>query len=157
MTTWNKPWPPEIDWLYSYVNLSTYHPIVLEALAVGCRITKHSKYFSSSEWGCILQFPMDPELGDEYYMNHYADTNNTMYICTPYIPVRLDRPKKYVQTHPHMYSMIGCYIYQLGFLKRLYERSHWSYYFSSHFPLDDRLFMVAAVLVVITGIFGEYC
>ena len=35
LTFWNKPWPPEIDWLNSDVNLSTYHPIVLEALAVG--------------------------------------------------------------------------------------------------------------------------
>ena len=28
-------------------------------------------------------FPMDSELGVEYYMKYYADTNDTMYMCTP--------------------------------------------------------------------------
>ena len=66
-------------------------------------------------------FPMDSELGDEYYMKYYADTNDTMYMCTPYIPVRPDMRRKYAQTHPHIYSMVGCIIYQLGYLEKLYK------------------------------------
>ena len=153
LTTWNKPWRPEIDWLDSYVNLSSYHPIVLEALAVGYRTTKYSKYFSSTEWGCILMFPMDSELGDEYYMKYYADTNDTMYMCTPYIPVRPDMRRKYAQTHPHIYSMVGCIIYQLGYLEKLYKVRN---IFSTHGSVQDQIFLPIAAAVIVCGGFGEY-
>ena len=37
-----------------------------------------------------MMFRWDAELADEYYLEHYADTNNTMYMCTPQIPMRQD-------------------------------------------------------------------
>ena len=121
LTTCYKPWLPEIDFVDSYVNLSSYHPNYLIALTIGYRITKYSKYFVNSEWGCIMMFPMDPDLADAFYMQYVAGTNYTMAICTPYIPVRSDMRRRYVQTHSYTYSMLSCYIYQPGFLKRLYE------------------------------------
>ena len=96
LTSWNKPWPPEIDWLDSYINLSSYPTIVLEALAVGYRTSKYSKYFYTSEWGCAMIFQLDAELADAYYIEHYASTNDTKYICTPRIPMRPDLRKKYM-------------------------------------------------------------
>ena len=80
LTSWNEAWPPEIDWLDSYVNLSSYHPAVLEAITFGFQVTNYSKYFSSFEWGCIIMFQMDPDLADAYYIEHYSNANNTVYI-----------------------------------------------------------------------------
>ena len=77
LTSWEKPWPPEIDFLNHYVNLSSYHPIIWEALTFGYRTTKYSKYFYTSEWGCIMMFQYDSDLADDYYLAHYA--NKTMY------------------------------------------------------------------------------
>ena len=144
LTTWNKPWPPEIDWLDSYVNLSSYHPNILELLAVGYKTTENAKYFAFSEWGCIMMFQWDAELADSYYLEHYAGTNDTKYICTPYIPMRPDMRRKYAQTYPDRHSMVRCSIYQLGFIKR------------RHFPIESRIFVIAAPLVLIIGVVGEY-
>ena len=146
----------EIDFLHSYVNLSSYHPIILSGLALGHRITKHAKYLTSSEWGCMLLFQFDSELADQYYLEHYADTNNTMYICTPKIPVRPDLRRKYAETHPNKYSMVMCYFYQLGYFKRLYQKYHWSYVFSSEFPVLGHVYHIVVVLICITGTFGEF-
>ena len=98
-------------------------------------------------------FPMDSELGDEYYMKYYANTNDTMYMCTPYIPVRPDMRRKYAQTHPHIYSMVGCIIYQLGYLERLYKVRN---IFSTHGSVQDQIFLPIAAAVIIFGVFGEY-
>ena len=87
-TSWDKPWPQEIDFLNSYVNLSLYHHTVLEALAIGYKKSKFAKYFYSSEWGCILMFPWDPDLADAYYLEYYQSSNETLVIRTPHIPVR---------------------------------------------------------------------
>ena len=154
LTSWNKLWSPEIDWLNSYVNLSYYHPIYLGALANGYRITKHAKYFSHSEWGCVLMFPMDPELGNAYYMKYYANTNHTMIICTPYIPVRPDKRRKYVETFSSRYPMVRCFINQLGFLKRAYQSKHWSFIFTKDNPVDIRISLLLSAVVAITGVFG---
>ena len=56
-------------------------------------------------------FPFDAELADDYYLEHYSDTNDTKYICTPHIPMRPDLRRKYAETHPR--SMVRCYTYQL--------------------------------------------
>ena len=156
LTLLNKPWPPEIDWLNSYVNLSTYHHSVLEALAAGYRTTKYSKYFYTSEWGCIMMFQWDAELTDDYYLEHYADTNNTMYICSPRIPMRPDLRRKYAETHPNTYSMVMCGSYQLGYLKRFYQQRHSSYIFGADYPIQNRIYLIVTAIITITGVFGEY-
>ena len=155
LTIWDKPWPPEIDFLDSYVNLSSYHPIFLEALAVGYRTTKNAKYFYTSEWGCLLMFQYDFDLADQYYLEHYADTNDTMYICTPRIPVRPDLRRKYAETHPNRYNMVRCDVYQLGYFKRLYQMYHWSYIFSADYPFVALIYDIVIAIISIVGIFGE--
>ena len=62
-----------------------------------------------------MMFQYDSDLADQYYLEHYA--NNTMYICTPHIPMRPDMRSKYAQTFPDRYYMFRCDIYQLGYLK----------------------------------------
>ena len=128
LTIWDKAWPPEIDFLDSYVNLSSYHPIVLDGLTVGHRISKNAKYFANSEWGCIMMFPMDLDLADDYYLMHHSDTNSTM---------------------------LKCYSIWFGDLKRHYQFSHWSYVFSSHLPVWQRINLIASALITVTGVFGE--
>ena len=153
LTSWNNPWAPEIDWLNSYANLSSYHLIVLEGLAVGYRVTSYSRYYSSSEWGCILMFPWDPELADTYFIEHYAHTNNTMYICTPQYPVRPDMRRKYAQTHPNPYSMVACIIYHLGLLDNLYKEGFSTVVFSPVFL--GYIYVGLLAVICITGILGE--
>ena len=156
LTTWNKPWPLEIDWLDSYVNLSSYHPNILQILALAYRSTKYAKYASHSKWGCMLIFPVDSELVDSHYMKYYANTNNTMYLCSPYFPVRPDMLRKYAQMYPDRHSMAKCYVVQPGFLKHYYRFGHWTYIFSPYFPVEWRVTVLTAVLICFIGLFGEY-
>ena len=114
LTTWDKPWRPEIDWLNSYVNLSSFHRIVLYGLTLGYRVTKKSKYFSNSVFGCKLMFLWDAELADDYYIRNFANTNYTMVICTPWFPVRADMRRKYVQLYPGQNALVGCYVYKVS-------------------------------------------
>ena len=151
LTTWNKPWPPEIDFLNSYVNLSSYHPIILEALTTGFRITKYAKYFSNTEFGCILKFPMDPDLADAYYLEHYSDTNNTVYVCTPNIPVTPHLRRRFVELFPNKYSMVMCFVYKLGSIKRLYQQS-----IPINVRNDQRIFILVAAVITFIGVGGEY-
>ena len=37
-----------------------------------------------------------------HYMKYYADTNDTMYMCTPYIPVRPDMRRKYANSPSYL-------------------------------------------------------
>ena len=151
-----KPWPPEIDWLDSYVNLSSYHPNVLQILALAYRSTKYARYASHSKWGCMLIFQVDPELADLHYMKYYANTNNTMYLCSPYFPMRPDMRRKYAQMYPDRDSMVKCYVVQPGFLKHNYQFGHWSYIFSPYIPVEWRVTVLTAVLICFIGLFGEY-
>ena len=138
------------------MNLSSYHPTFLEALVIGYKTKKNAKYFTNSEWGCMLMFPMDPQLADLYYLEHYAGTNNTMYTCTPDIPVRQDLRKKMAETLSNNNYMIRCMVYQLGLLKRLYQVHHWSYIFTADYPVMSRIYHMVIVVISITGIFGEF-
>ena len=118
LTSWDKPWIPELDWLNSYINLSTYEDIYLEGLAVGYRITKYAKYFFGTNFGCYLMFPYDADLADGYYMEYYNNTNKSMPLCTPIIPMRLDTFRKWVRTN----SLLQCRYYQVGWLKEIYQQ-----------------------------------
>ena len=155
LTSWDKPWLPEIDFLNSYLNLSSYHPNILELLALAHRSTKYSKYFENSEWGCLLMFQMDSDLIDAHYMKYFAGTNDTFYICAPRVPVRPDMRRKYAQMYPDTYSMIRCYVVQPGFLKRHYQFGHWQHIFLN-LSVEWRIFLIADTIIAIIGIFGEY-
>ena len=102
-------------------------------------------------------FPFDAELADDYYLEHYADANITKYICSPKIPVRPDMRRKYAKLFPDRYSMVRCYVYQLGYLKRLYQAQHWSYMFSADFDLFVRIYLIVTGAISIVGVLGEFC
>ena len=149
-TSWNKPWPREIDWLDKSINLSTLSKDVLSGLFTGYRVTKYAKYYSSSVWECFLMFPLDPDLADAYYLRHYASTNKTMLMCTPYFPVG-----KVQQYAARVLSLTACFNYELGMLEAWYERGKWSYVWDTFggFPLVMSL-SIAAVITV-SGLFGK--
>ena len=155
-TSWYKPWPPEIDFLNSYVNLSLYHYTILDAIFIGYKITTFAKYYANSEWGCILMFPWDPDLADAYYLEYYANSNETLVICTPHIPVRPDLRRKMIEFHNNIYSMLRCDVHKLGYYKSLHKQRSWSFTVSSNFPLENRIYLIIAYLTSVTGIFGEY-
>ena len=127
----------------------------LEGLAVGYKITKYAKFFTSARWGCILIFRWDAELADAYYLEHYANTNKTMVICTPHIPMEANHFKNKAKTKT-MNSMIVCNYYQLGYLKWLYKQRDWSYIWNTSGGVPLRVALVAAGMITITGVFGEY-
>ena len=155
-TSWNKPWPLEINWLDSHVNLSNYPRAALEGLTVGYKITKYAKYFTSSKWGCIMMFKWDAQLADSYYLKHYANTNRTMVICTPHIPMRPDHFRNKVRTHT-LKSMVICNYYQLGYLKWLYQQGDLGYIWRVSGGVPLRVALVVAGLITITGVVGECC
>ena len=90
LTTWDKPWIPELDWINLYINLSVFNQIGLDGLAVVYKVTKYIRFIKSSKWGCFPMFDWDLELADAYYFEHYNNTNKTMLLISPLIPMRLD-------------------------------------------------------------------
>ena len=155
ITTWDKTWPSEIDWLNSYINLSSYPQIALEGLTVGYKTTKYAKYFTSSRWGCVMMFKWDAESADSYYLEHYGNTNRTMVICTPHIPMRPDHFRNKVNTHT-LKSMVICNYYQLGYLKWLYQQGDLGYIWRISGDVPLRVALVVAGMITITGVVGEY-
>ena len=100
-------------------------------------------------------FQWDAELADQYYLEHYADTNKTVYICTPYVLVSPVMRAKYIQTHPYRYTNLRCGVFQLGYIKRLHQKRHWSFYFSAEYPVVNRIYDMVRLAISITGILGE--
>ena len=155
LTTWDKPWPPEIDWLNSYINLSRQDQIYLDSLTVGFRTSKSAKYYPDNRWGCLMIFPIDSDLADAYYLENYVNTNESMALFTPYIPVypNLYRNKDNTLT---MKYLIYCFWYEEAWVKAIYHRGDLSYIWSTYGELALRLALVTAALISIIGVFGEY-
>ena len=63
--------------------------------------------------------------------------------------------RKYAQMYPSVYSMVRCNIYQLSFLKHLYEQGIVDIVFSTYPPFVRNAYLVMIVLVIITGVLGE--
>ena len=101
-----------------------------------------------------MMFQAVPDLIDAHYMKYYANTNLTMYMCTPRIPVRPDMHRKYAQMYPDTYSMIRCYVVQPGFLKRGYEFGHWQHIFLN-LSVEWRIILIVETVIAIIGVFGE--
>ena len=154
ITAWDKPWIPELDWLNSYINLSIYDQIVLDGLAVGYKVTKYTKYMGSSHHGCFLTFRWDAELADAYYYEHYNNTNETLFLMTPYIPMRPNIFKEWSKRYTSNPFMSWMY-YRPGLLKELYQQGQLGYIWRTS-GVMLRVALVAAALITIIGVFGEY-
>ena len=135
----NKPWPPEIDWLDSYVNLSSVSEDVLEGLFIGFTVTKHAKYLIQSHTGCWMEFHFDVNLTKAHYIKHYAKTNKTMVLCRPTVPMR---PDVYRDWTEHHYPLISCIHYEPGALEELYGEGKWIYIWKS----DKKIRIVNCIL-----------
>ena len=153
ITVWDKPWSPEIDWLDSYVNLSSQPPYVLEGLFLGYKVTKHPKYFFQSHTGCWLRFKFDIELTQSHYLEYYANGTNPMLLCTPNVPMRPDVVPKRTWIEQHDPS-VSCFYYHLGILEVVYGEAHRSYIWTNE-RLGLSLVFSVAVLIGVTGIIGR--
>ena len=70
--------------------------------------------------------------------------------------MKADLRRKIAEGHPHKQSMVDCVVYHLGLLKRLFQRYHWSYIFSSDYPVLGRIYQIVTYAIFIVGIFGEF-
>ena len=154
LTNWDKPWIPELDWLNSYINLSIYDQIVLDGLAVGYKVTKDTKYMGSSHWGCSLTFHWDAELADAYYFEHYNNTNVTMLLMRPYIPMRPNIFKEWSERYT-LNPFISWMYYRPGLLKESYQRGQLGYIWRTS-GVSLHVALVAELIITLTGVFGEY-
>ena len=151
LTSWNKPWPLEIDWLDSYVNLSSFSEDVLEGLFVGYRLSKRKKYFFQGENGCWMEFKFGIQLTQEYYLKYYAHTNKSMLLCTPYIPMRPDVFEAWTKRDN---SLVWCYNYYPGLLGKMYRRGTFRYVWNSE-TLAMYLAVLAAIVIIVSGLIGN--
>ena len=151
LTTWNKPWSPDIDWMNSLFNLSSLPANIVEGLFLGFRLTKHPKYFFQSHTGCWLRFKYDIELTQSHYLEHYANTSSPMLLCTPNVPMRPDTFRDWTENQN---PLLGCFNYYLGVLEVKYGESNWNYIWT-HETLGLSLAFAAAMVIFLSGIIGE--
>ena len=111
---------------------------------------------ASSKWGCFLRFQWDAELADAYYYEHYNNTNKTMLLISPLIPMRHESFKKLykIYTSNPMIWMTWMY-YRPGLLKEVYQQGDISFIWKVS-GVDMRMAFVAALVTTLIGVFGEY-
>ena len=142
LAAWDKPWRSEIDWLDSYVNLSSLSQGILEGLFTGYSLTKDAKYYAYANTGCWMYFDLDLELAKIYY--YYGYTNRTMLICSPYL---LMRPDVYSDFTKHDDFVVFCFdesAFLEGTLKYILKTQ----------KLALSLVFSAAVVIILTGLTG---
>ena len=152
LTLWNKPWPPEIDWLDSYVDLSSYSQRKLDGIFTAYKLTKYSKYYWGSRSGCFIQFPIDYKLTYAYYSEHYENTNKSLYMCTPSFPARRDLLQKYAKT----FKPIVCFYYVREIFEAAFRGGEWGFIWSTYGGPALVTALSAAALITVTGLIGQY-
>ena len=73
LTLRNKPWPPEIDFFDSYLNLSSFSQDVLDGLFLGYRVSNREEYLFRRRSGCWIEFKFDIELAQEHYLKYICE------------------------------------------------------------------------------------
>ena len=109
------------------------------------------KYFFQGENGYCMEFKFDIELTQEYYLKYYADTNKSMLLCSPYIPMRPDIYRAWTEQEN---SLVWCFHYYLGLLEKLYGRGHFKYIWNSG-TLGLYLAVSAAMVIIVSGLIGK--
>ena len=146
LATWDKPWPQEMNWLDPFLNLSSLHGDILEGLFNGYRVTKHVQYHADPDTGCWMYFRYDLELAKKHYFEHYANTNKTMFLCSPDVPMR---PDVYFNLTEDDQFLGWCFhILEDGFLE-----GTWSYIWKTN-RLGLSLVVSAAMVIIVTGLAG---
>ena len=152
LTLWNKPWPPEIDFFDSYLNLSSFSQNALDGLFLGYRVSNREEYTFSRRSGCWIEFKFDIKLTQEHYLKYYADTNQSMLLCTPYIPMRPDIYRALIEQG---YSLLSCVYYHLGLLETIYGQGNFKYIWNSG-NLELYLAVSAAIVIILSGLIGKF-
>ena len=98
-----------------------------------------------------MEFKFDIELTQEHYLKYYAHTNESMLLCTPYIPMRPDVFEAWTKRSN---SLVWCYNYYLGLLEKLYGRGNFKYIWNSG-SLGLYLAVSAAILIILSGVIGK--
>ena len=135
LATWDKPWPPQIDWLDPFLNLSSLPGDILEGLFNGYRSTEHVQYLADPYTGCWMYFRYDVELAKKHYFEYYANTNKTMFLCSPDVPMR-----------PDVYFSLTGMVWCFHFLEDQFLGGTWSYIWKTH-RLGLSLVFSAAVVI----------
>ena len=149
LTTWNKPWRPEIDWLNSYVNLFSLSDDVLQGLFNGYSVTKRSNYLFDPAIGCLMLFKFDIELLKTNYFEHYANTNKTMVVCTPIVPMRPDVYRLWTERDQNLGSCINYNV-----LENALGSGNLKYIWNSE-RLGLSLAFSVAMLITLIGFIGK--
>ena len=130
VTSWNKPWPPEIDWFDPYLNLTSLSKKMIDGIILGDKLKKNTLYRTDSYWGRLVIWTMNPELSDEHYFQHYANKNRTMFVCRALFPTRMDLARLFISKGGRI---VNCFDYQVGlfdgWMKE--EEGDWSYIWST--------------------------
>ena len=131
VTSWNKPWPPEIDWFDPYLNLSSLSRKMLDGIILGDKLRKSTLYRMDSYWGREVIWMINPELADQHYFQHYVNTNRTMFVCGARFPTRMDLAQLFVSKGG---QIVICFNYEVGmfadWMKE--EQGDWSYIWSTY-------------------------
>ena len=149
MEIWNKPWPPEINWLDPYFNLSAVSQEIIDGIALGNRFTKFIRNASSSRFGWYAAIKINHDLADSYYIQHYMNTNKTMFVCVPIF----GRMNLMIAYYPREF-WANSRNYTLGIFK---SREDWSYIFSDAYGgVRLKLALSAVGVIAATGLFGKF-
>ena len=100
----------------------------------------------------MLTFFWDAELAESYYFEYYDNTNKTMFLYSPVIPMRPSSLRKYVKVFPVIYRKY----YQPGVLKELYGQRQPGYIWKVYGGIPLRMALVAALMITFIGVCGQY-
>ena len=152
LTSWNKPWAPELDWLDSYVNLSSHPQSTLDGLFTAYTLTTYSKYYYGTRSGCFVQFPIDYKLTYAYYSKHYENTNESLYLCIPSFPENREVLKEYIKK----FNPIICFYYVREILESAFRGGEWGFIWSTYGGTALITALSAAGLIILIGLIGQY-
>ena len=128
---------------------------MIDGIILGDRLKKNTLYRTDSDWGRYVIWTMNPALSDEHYLQHYASTNRTMFVCRPLFPTRMDLARLFVSKGGRI---VHCYNYEMGmfagWMKE--EEGDWSYIWSTFGGLRLVVALSAAGFITLIGLNGNY-
>ena len=119
-------------------------------MAIGVRVTKVVKYYENSKYGCILRFHWDINLTEQYYLDNFANTNRTMQLCAPDVPIDVEQRQLYKKYN----TLVHCFTYEIGALEWRYTYTSWSHSWK-YFRLDLLITLSILGIIAITGAVGQ--
>ena len=106
------------------------------------------------KWGRCVTYYFTAEHADKYYLEHYATRNDTLVLCFPYFPTRLDLYRNYVAASQ---QILYCFKYIQGMFDDLFreEQGEWGYIWSTFGGLNLITALSVVGLITFTGLKGN--